>query len=83
MTREELQQLLRTKPFVPFSVFVSDGRVCDVRHPRMTLLAQTYINIGVPAPDLTPPVSDHSEHVQLKNIVRVEMLPAEMSLVKS
>ena len=81
MTHEEMQRLLRQKPFVPFRVFVNDGRVCDVRHPRMTLLAPAYINIGVPAPDLKPPISDHSEHVRLKNIVRVEMLPPEMSLV--
>jgi hypothetical protein len=78
-----MHQLLRQKPFQPFRVFVSDGRVCDVRHPRMTLLAPTYINIGAPAPDLTPPVSDHSEHVRLNTILRVEMLPLEISLVKS
>ena len=34
-----------------------------------------------PAPDLTPPVSDHSEHVRLNTILRVEMLPLELSLV--
>ncbi|HKI33518.1 MAG TPA: hypothetical protein VKA46_16810 [Gemmataceae bacterium] len=82
MTHEEMQQLLRQKPFQPFRVFVSDGRAYDVRHPRMTLLSPVWINIGIPAPDLTPPVSDHSEQVWLKNIERVEMLPPEMSLVK-
>jgi len=82
MTHDEMRQLLRQKPFVPFRVFVSDKRAYDVRHPRMNLLAETYIKIGIPAPDLTPPIGDHTEYVRLKDIERVEMLPPEMSLVK-
>jgi len=81
MTRDEIQQLLRQKPFIPFRVYVSDGRLYDVRHPRMNMLQQTYIKIGIPAPDLTPPICDHTEYVALKDITRIEMLPAEMSLV--
>lgn len=81
MTYEEMQQLLRQKPFQPFRVFVGDGRVYDVRHPRMNLLFQTYIKIGIPALDLTPPACDHTEYVRLKDINRIEMLPPEVSLM--
>jgi hypothetical protein len=83
MSHEEMQRLLRQKPFQPFSVFVNDGRVSDVRHPRMNLLFPTFIKIGIPAPDLTPPVCDHTEFVRLTDITRVEMLPPQMSLVQS
>jgi hypothetical protein len=83
MEHDEMLRLLRQKPFVPFRVFVRDGRLYDVRHPRMNMLQQTYIKIGIPAPDLTPPICDHTEYVRLEHITRVEMLPAEMSLVDS
>jgi hypothetical protein len=83
MTHDEMKQLLRQQPFVPFLVFVSDGREYDVRYPRMNLLQQTYIKIGAPAPDLTPPICDHTEYVALKDIIRIELLPAEWSLVTS
>jgi hypothetical protein len=83
MTRDEMQQLLKQKPFVPFRVFVSDRREYDVRHPRMTLLADTYILIGRPVPEVKPPSGSPLEQVRFDKIVRVEMLPQEMSLVES
>lgn len=75
MDRSEMQRLLRQRPFQPFRVFVSDGRTYDVRNPRMNLLAESYINIGIPAPDLPEPICDHTEYVRLDQIVRIEPLP--------
>jgi hypothetical protein len=69
---EELKRLLRQKPFRPFRVILRDGRYYEV-HPRMNLLAETFINIGIPAPDLKPPICDHTEHVKLADIVRIEV----------
>jgi hypothetical protein len=83
MTHDEMKQLLRQKPFVPFRVYVSDGREYDVRHPRMNLLTDDYILIGRPVPDLKPPSGSPLEQVRFENIVRIEMLPPEMSLVES
>jgi hypothetical protein len=83
MEHDEMLRLLRQKPFVPFRVFVSDGRVYDVLHPRMNLLADTYILIGRPVPDLKPPSGAPLEQVRFDKIVRVEMLPPELSLVES
>lgn len=74
VSHDEMQRLLRQRPFQPFRVFVSDGRVYDVRHPRMNLLATSFIKIGVPAPDLPEPICDHTEYVQLDQILRVEPL---------
>jgi hypothetical protein len=69
-----MRRLLRQKPFKPFRVILSDGRHYDIRHPRMNLLAETYIKIGIPAPDLPPPVSDHTEYVRLTEIERAREL---------
>lgn len=83
MEHEEMRKLLRAMPFVPFRVYVRDGRRYDVMHPRMNLLAVNYIKIGIGAPDLRPPIVDHTEYVALKEIERVEMLPPAEPPVES
>lgn len=75
MDRAELQRLLKQQPFQPFRVYVSDGRVYDVRYPRMNLLAQSYVLIGIPYHALPEPGCDHTEQVWLNQIERIEMLP--------
>ena len=52
MEPDKLREWLKRKPFQPFRVHVADGRKYDVRFPRMNLLAQTFIKIGIPAPEL-------------------------------
>jgi hypothetical protein len=52
MERDKLREWLKRQPFQPFRVHVADGRKYDVRFPRMNLLAQTFIKIGIPAPDI-------------------------------
>ena len=75
MQRETLREWLKRQPFRPFRVFVADGRIYDVRFPRMNLLAQTYIKIGIPAPDIPSEiVCDHTEYVRLDEITSIEPL---------
>lgn len=77
MDRETLRQWLRRQPFEPFRVHVDDGRVFDVRFPRMNLLAQTFIKIGIPIPgSKSEIVCDYTEYVPLANITRLEPLAA-------
>lgn len=76
MDRAELQRLLRQRPFQPFRVVVSDGRTYEVRNPRMNLLAESFIKIGIPHESLPEPVCDHTEYVRLDEIVRTELLPS-------
>jgi len=35
MTTEQLERFHRARPFVPFSIFVGDGREIRVDHPEM------------------------------------------------
>jgi hypothetical protein len=74
--RDTLRQWLNRIPFQPFRVYVADGRIYNVRHPRTNLLAHTFIKIGVPAPDLPIDSCDHTEYVALKDITRLEPLNA-------
>jgi len=80
MERDKLREWLKRQPFQPFRVHLADGRSYDIRFPRMNLLAQTFIKIGIPAPDIPSPiVCDHGEYVPLKDIIRVEPLPTPSS----
>ncbi len=76
MDRGELQHLLRQRPFHPFRLVLRDGRAYEVRNPRMNLLAESFIKIGIPDPALPEPVCDHTEYVRLEEIVRTEPLSA-------
>jgi hypothetical protein len=79
MDRAELHRLLKQTPFQPFRVVVSDGRAYDVRYPRMNLLAESFIKIGIPDETRPTPICDHTEYVHLSHIVRIEPLPAPPS----
>jgi hypothetical protein len=67
---------LRQQPFQPFRVVLSNGRVYEIRYPRMNLLAESFINIGIPDETGPEPLCDHTEHVRLDQIVQWEPLPA-------
>jgi hypothetical protein len=77
MQRETLHEWLKRRPFQPFRDYVADGHVFDIRYPRMNLLAQTFIKIGVPEPNGTDPlICDHTQYVPLAQITRLEPLSA-------
>lgn len=80
MQREELREWLKREPFQPFRVYLADGRTYDVRYPRMNLLAQTFIKIGIPTQNSTNPIlCDHTEYVRLDEIIRLEPLTNAVS----
>ena len=80
MQQETVRDWLRRSPFQPFRVHVADGRTFDVRYPRMNLLARTFIKIGIPEPNGAAPwICDHTEHVPLAQITRLEPLSAAPS----
>jgi hypothetical protein len=80
MQRENLQEWLKRRPFLPFRVHLTDGRTFDVRHPRTNLLARTFIKIGVPELNHEDPLScDHTEYVPLGSITQLEPLSAVSS----
>jgi hypothetical protein len=82
MQGETLHQWLKRRPFQPFRVYLADGRMFDIRYPRMNLLGRTFIKIGIPeanSPD--PLICDHTEYVPLTQITRLEPLSADPSPV--
>jgi hypothetical protein len=48
MRLEEVRELLRKEPFQPFTLFVTDGRSFEIRHPEFVILSPSSVEIAVP-----------------------------------
>lgn len=46
MAPNEINNLLRSRPFEPFRMFISDGAHYDIRHPEMAIVSMTGVVIG-------------------------------------
>jgi hypothetical protein len=75
MEPEELQRLLRQRPFQPFRVHLREGQTYDVRYPKLTLVSRTTLAIGFPDAS-NPDMADEVVLVTPADIQRVELLPA-------
>jgi hypothetical protein len=73
MTAEELIELLVERPFKPLRLHLSDGRIRDIRHPEMAVVAEDAIAIGVPR-DEGSRRAYKITHCSIQNIVEVEPL---------
>lgn len=74
MSHQDLLELLRAKPFVPFRLYATDGRTYDVRHPDQALVLRT--RVILPIASSAGEMPDRSEHLALVHIIRAEELPA-------
>lgn len=70
--REKLEKLLRRQPFQPIRIRLTDGRVFNIPYRGMTLVADSYMNIGIPITEGPFPICDHTEHVPFKLIDQIE-----------
>jgi hypothetical protein len=53
MRVEEIRELLRKEPFLPFTLYVTDGRTFTIRHPEFVGLTSSSLIITLP-PDEEP-----------------------------
>ena len=71
MGMQDLIDILRVRPFVPFRIFASDGRTHDVRHPDQALVLSTVVVLPIISPAGVP---ERQESLSLIHVVRVEQL---------
>jgi hypothetical protein len=76
MRPEDLLALLRTRPFEPFRIHMTDGRYYDVVHPEAVFVLRNRAIIGL-RPDPTTNIPDQSEQIALLHIVRTSELPSD------
>jgi hypothetical protein len=75
MRPQELTRLIRTHPFVPFRIHLTDGQTFDIFHPDQIIVLRGRVDIGV-EPDVSTGVVNRVEHCSLLHVVRVEELPS-------
>jgi hypothetical protein len=83
MKPEELYRMLHKRPFEPFRIYLTDGRVFDIRFPEINLVGVSYLILGVPVPNDPDPVADQFIKVPLSLFDRVEPLSAAPATVSS
>lgn len=76
MPPEDLQRRLRTRPFEPFRLYLSDGASYDVRHPELVLLGRRSLVLGL-VKDPADTLYDRTMDIDLLHIVRTEPAPNE------
>jgi hypothetical protein len=82
MVPEELQELLRRKPFEPFRVVMTDGEGYEIPHPDLLWVGQWTAFVGLTGePGKT--FFERSVKVDLDHIIRVEPLETKKKAAKS
>lgn len=76
MSSEDLLDLLRAKPFVPFRLYASDGRTHEVRHPDQALVLRTRVILPLSSGSEVP---ERSEHLALTHVVRAEEISSAVA----
>lgn len=71
---EELLERLRRRPFEPFVVHLSDGRVYEVLYPHNHLVCTSLWVFGIPELDQGGLIADHFEYLDLSLITKLEPL---------
>jgi hypothetical protein len=51
MPPEQLLAMLRTHPFIPFRITLTDGRQFDLLHPDMAIPGRRFVVLGIPEED--------------------------------
>ena len=62
--QEVLRTLLRTQPFVPFTIVMSDGTHITVKHPENALLTKHWLYVTTNGGETT-------EHLYLLHVTRI------------
>lgn len=74
MQRHELLEVLQSRPFQPFRIFVSDGATYVIRHPDLVWVSPTSALVGAPEGDRAGPAIERFNIVDLGHITRLEQI---------
>lgn len=74
MRPDVFRELLRTRPFAPFRVCVSDGASYEVRHPELVVVGPAFLSVGGFTGGLLSPQGELSVLISYIHISRVEFV---------
>jgi hypothetical protein len=75
MRLEDIRQLTRAQPFVPFRVFTTLGQTFDIRHPDMILATPGIVHVISPHPENPADTEGWVTILSLYHLQKVEYLP--------
>lgn len=73
MSADDLLEMVRRRPFVPFVLVTTDGTTYEVRHPEMLMPGRRTVTLGLPDNPAVP-VYDRQVIVSLLHVQRLEPL---------
>ena len=79
MRLQAFREHLRTQPFQPFRVTLTDGRTDDVAHPELAMVGHSTVAIGLPLPNVREPAFDRVVTVSLLQIMQIEPIATASS----
>ena len=71
---QELRGMLRTQPFRPFRLNLSDGRAFEIRHPDLMMVGVGSAVLGISQSGEADPLYERSVTLSLLHIVSAEPL---------
>ena len=74
MRPEDILVILRTQPFEPFRVYLTDGATYEIRHPDMAIVQRSKVTIAVPGPKGPNGPAERTVNCALIHITRTELL---------
>ncbi|MBW3542740.1 MAG: hypothetical protein KY476_20955 [Planctomycetes bacterium] len=77
MSPFDLLDLLRKRPFEPFRIYTTEGRIYEIRHPDEALVLVSRVVVPAPRSDSVEGIPRHADDVALAHIVRIEEIPQE------
>jgi hypothetical protein len=75
MRPDDILDLIRRQPFVPFRLRLSNGQSFDIRHPEVALVTRAGIVIGIPGTSTDERYPDRYAVVAPIHINTIEPLP--------
>ena len=61
----ELREMMNTKPFIPFTVVMSDGTHITIKHPESALLTKHWLYV-------TTDGGESTQHLYLLHVTRIQ-----------
>jgi len=74
MGSNDLLNVLRSRPFIPFRIVMTDGVTYEVRHPEMVMVSLTTAVVGYPDRH-DPTLAERYDIITLRLIIRLEPMP--------
>lgn len=72
---EDLAKFQQERPFRPFRITLTDGRIFEVHHPELIMVGRTTAEIGIRSLEHAFPAYERTVTISLMHVMQIEVLP--------